>query len=286
DGIMYVTTPLNTVLAIDAATGEGLWQYRRQLPFDISLMHPTNRGVALYGDKVYMATSDAHVVALDARTGAEVWATPVEDYRTGYYMTMAPLAAKGRIMVGVSGGERGIRGFVTALDADTGEEVWKTYTIPAPGEPGSETWSGDAWRTGGAPVWVTGTYDAELGISYWGTGNAGPWIGEARPGDNLYATSVIGLDVDTGELKGYHQYHWNDSWDWEGVSPPILMQVALEDRTFPALVHAGRNGYLWLLERGEDAIRYVDATPFVYQNVFRSLAPETGRPEYNPDSKP
>lgn len=286
DGIMYVTTPLNLVYAVNAATGDLLWEYRRQLPFDISLIHPTNRGVALYGDKVYMATSDAVLVALDARTGAVVWEKPVADYRTGYYMTMAPLVAKGKIMVGVSGGERGIRGFVTALDADTGEEVWKAYTIPGPGEPGNETWPGDSWQTGGAPVWVTGTYDPALNISYWGTGNAGPWIGEARPGDNLYATSVVGFDVDTGELKGYHQYHWNDSFDWDEVSPPILMDVERDGRTFPALVHAGRNGYLWLLERGADAIKYVDAVPFVYQNVFASLDPVTGRPTYNEAAKP
>jgi alcohol dehydrogenase (cytochrome c) len=286
DGIMYITTPLNIVYAVNAATGDVLWQYRRQLPPDLSLIHPTNRGVALYGDKVYMATSDATVVALDARTGALAWEKAVENYRSGYYMTMAPLPANGKIMVGVSGGERGIRGFVTALDAETGAEVWKTYTIPAPGEPGSETWTGDAWRTGGAPVWVTGTYDADLNISYWGTGNAGPWVGDARPGDNLYATSVIGLDVDTGQLKGYHQYHWNDSWDWDEVSPPLLIDVNRNGRTIPALVHAGRNGYLWLLERSADAITYVDAKPFVYQNVFTSLDPVTGRPEYNEDAKP
>lgn len=286
DGIMYVTTPLNLVYAINAATGDVLWQYRRQLPFDLSLIHPTNRGLALYGDKVYMATLDSMLVALDARTGELVWEKPVADYKTGYYMTMAPLAANGKIMVGVSGGERGIRGFVTALDADTGDEVWKTYTIPAPGEPNSESWPGDSWQTGGAPVWVTGTYDPELNISYWGTGNAGPWVGDARPGDNLYANSVIGLDVDTGELKGYHQYHWNDSWDWDEVSPPILMDVTRDGRTFPGLVHAGRNGYLWVLERGADRISFVDAKPYVYQNVFASLDPETGRPTYNEEAKP
>lgn len=286
DGVMYITTPLNLVYAVNAATGDVIWSHRRQLPFDLSLMHPTNRGIALYGDKVYMATLDAMLVALDARTGDVVWEKPVADYRTGYYMTMAPLAANGRIMVGVSGGERGIRGFVAALDAETGDEVWKTYTIPSPGEPNSESWPGDSWQTGGAPVWVTGTYDPELNISYWGTGNAGPWVGDARPGDNLYANSVIALDVDTGALKGYHQYHWNDSWDWDEVSPPILMDVTRDGRTFPGLVHAGRNGYLWVLERGADGIKYVDAKPYVYQNVFASLDPVTGRPTYNEDAKP
>src|SRR5690606_26502259 len=226
------------------------------------------------------------VVALDARTGAEVWATPVEDYRTGYYMTMAPLAAKGRSMGGVAGGERGIRGFAAALDAETGEELWKSYTIPARGQFGNDTGAVESWATGGAPVWVTGTYDPELNLSYWGTGNGGPWIGDYRPGDNLYSTSVIALDVDTGELKAYHQYHWNDSWDWDEVSPPLLFDVTREGRTFPALVHPGRNGYLWLLERKADAIDFVDAEPYVYQNVFTSLDPETGRPEYDMEHKP
>lgn len=286
DGIMYITTPLNIVYAVNAATGDVIWQYRRQLPFDLSLLHPTNRGVALYGDKVYMATSDAVLVALNAKTGAVVWEKAVEDYRTGYYMTMAPLAVKGKIMVGVSGGERGIRGFVAALDANTGEQVWKTYTIPSPGEPGSDSWPGDSWKTGGAPVWVTGNYDPALNLTYWGTGNAGPWIGDARPGDNLYANSVVAFDADTGALKGYHQYHWNDSWDWDEVSPPMLIDVRRNGRTIPGLVHAGRNGYLWTLERKADSIGFIDAKPFVYQNVFTSLDPVTGRPEYDIDAKP
>jgi alcohol dehydrogenase (cytochrome c) len=286
DGVMFVTTPFNQVLALDAATGDLLWRYRHQMPPDIRMGHPTNRGVALYGDKVYMATSDARVVALDARTGATVWNKAVEDYNGGYYMTLAPLAARGRIMVGVSGGERGIRGFVVALDADTGEQVWKTYTVPAPGEPGSDTWPGDSWRTGGAPVWITGSFDPALGLTYWGTGNPGPWTGDARPGDNLYTNSVIALDVATGELKAYHQYHWNDSWDWDEVSAPLLVDLPRGGRMVPGLVHAGRNGYLWLLERRADGISFIDAKPYVKQNVFTSIDPVTGRPEYDMERKP
>ena len=201
DGVMFVTTPFNQVLAIDAKTGDLLWRYRHQMPADIRMGHPTNRGVALYGDNVYTATSDARVVALDAKTGKVVWNKAVENYNNGYYMTIAPLAARGRIMVGVSGGERGIRGFVVALDANTGEQVWKTYTVPAPGEPGNDTWPGESWRTGGAPVWVTGSFDPKLGLTYWGTGNPGPWTGDSRPGDNLYTNSVVALDVETGALK-------------------------------------------------------------------------------------
>ncbi|MGD8324687.1 MAG: PQQ-dependent dehydrogenase, methanol/ethanol family [Gammaproteobacteria bacterium] len=286
DGLMFVTTPMNQVHAIEAASGDVVWTYRRQMPFDLRLMHPTNRGVALYGDKVFMATSDAKLVALAADTGTVIWETAVEDYNGGYYITMAPLAAHGRIMVGVSGGELGIRGFVAAFDAETGEQIWKTYTIPGPGEFGNDSWPGDSWQTGGAPVWVTGTFDPELNLTYWGTGNPGPWIGEARPGDSLYANSVIALDVDTGELKGYHQYHWNGSWDWDEVSAPLLIDVQRDGRRIPGLVHAGRNGYLWLLERRPDSIRYIDARPYVYQNVFTHLDPVTGRPAYDMARKP
>jgi alcohol dehydrogenase (cytochrome c) len=286
NGIMYITTPLNHVLAIDAASGDGLWEYSRQMPFDISLIHPTNRGVALYGDKLYMATSDASVVALDAMTGKLVWEKAVANYRNGYYMTLAPLVADGKIMVGVSGGERGIRGFITALDAESGDELWKTYTIPGPGEMGHDTWTEDAWQTGGGSVWVTGNYDPEMNLTFWGIGNAGPWAGEARPGDNLFANSVIALDLDSGELKGYHQYHWNGSWDWDEVSTPLLMDVKRDGRTFKGLVHPGRNGFLWVLERTQDSINFVDAEPFVYQNVFTALDLETGRPTYDESHKP
>lgn len=286
DGLMFVTTPMNRLLAIDARTGDVLWAYQRQMPFDIQLGHPTNRGAALYADKVYMATSDVQVIAFDAATGEIAWEHAVEDYHNGYYMTLAPLAVRGKILVGVSGGERGIRGFVAALDAETGEEAWKTYTVPGPGEAGNDTWPGESWRTGGAPVWVTGTYDPALNLTYWGTGNPGPWIGDARPGDNLYANSVVALDPDTGELKGYHQYHWNGSWDWDEVDAPILVDLGRSGRTIPALVHPGRDGYLWLLERRADRIGFIDAFPFVYQNVFTRLDPETGRPDYDMDRKP
>jgi len=257
DGTMFITTPFNQVLAYDAASGELLWRYQRRMPPDIRMGHPTNRGVALLGDKLYMATSDAKVVALDARTGHVVWDKAVEDYNGGYYMTMAPLAARGKIMVGVSGGERGIRGFVVALDAETGSEVWKTYTIPGPGEPGHESWPGDSWKTGGGPVWVTGSFDPALGLTYWGTGNPGPWTGDRRPGDNLYTSSVLALDVETGKLRGYHQYHWNDSWDWDEVSAPLLIDVQRDGRTVHGLVHPARDGYLWFLERAESGISFV-----------------------------
>ena len=286
DGRMFVTTPEDRVIAIDARTGEQLWIYNREFPEDMAHPHRTNRGVGLYGDKVYHTTHDAFVVALDAVSGELVWETAVADYRTGYYMTIAPLVASGKVMVGASGGERGIRGFVAAFDPETGEEVWRTHTIPEPGEPGSETWPGDTWRTGGASIWITGSYDPERNLTYWGTGNPGPWIGDQRPGDNLYTNSVVALDADTGEIKGYHQYHHNGSWDWDEVSAPLLIDVPRDGRTIPTLVHPARNGYLWMLERTADAINFVEAQPYVYQNVFTSIDPVTGRPEYDEERKP
>ncbi len=286
DGIMFITTPGAQVIALDARTGEQIWRYRRQLPFDLQQSHPTNRGVALYEDRVYVATVDAFVVALDARTGEIVWETAVEDYQRGYYMTIAPLIVAGNVMVGVSGGERGIRGFVTALNAFTGEQVWKTYTIPAPGEFGNDTWPGDSWQTGGAPVWLTGTFDPETNLSFWGTGNPGPWIGDQREGDNLYTNSVLGLDVTTGALEGYHQYHWNGSWDWDEVTAPMLLDLERDGDRVTTLVHVGRNGYIWILEPGPDGIEFVDAWPYVYQDVFTSIDPQTGRPTYDPDKTP
>ena len=287
DGAMFVTTPHNHLLALDAASGEQRWRYQRDLPEDLSQMHPTNRGVALYGKLVFMATADCYLVALDATTGDVVWEAEVEDYGRGYYMTLAPLVAEGKVMVGVSGGEFGIRGFVAAFDAMSGEPAWKAYTIPSPGEPGSESWPGDSWKTGGVPVWITGSYDPATKLSYWGTGNGGPWTGDVRAGDNLYATSVIALDVATGEMRGHHQYHWNDSWDWDEVSAPLLIDFERAGRTIAGLVHPGRNGYLWFLERRSDgAIAYVDAKAYVEQDVFTALDPQTGRPSYDETKKP
>ena len=287
DGAMFVTTPHNHLLALDAGSGELLWRYERDLPEDLWQMHPTNRGVGLYGKLVFMATADCYLVALDAASGEVVWEAEVEDYATGYYMTLAPLVASGKVMVGVSGGEFGIRGFVAAFDANTGEPAWKAYTIPAPGEPGSDSWPGDSWKTGGVPVWITGSYDPATGISYWGTGNGGPWTGDTRDGDNLYATSVLALDAATGRLRGHHQYHWNDSWDWDEVSAPLLIDFQRAGQTIAGLVHPGRNGYLWFLRREDTgAIGFVDAKPYVKQDVFTSVDSDTGRPAYDETKKP
>jgi len=286
DGVMFITTPQAQVVALNAKTGEVLWRYKKQLPEELLQLHPTNRGVGLYEDKVYVATVDAHLVALEAATGKVVWEKAVDDYKKGFYVTLAPLIAKGKVIVGTSGGELGVRAFVAAFDARTGGEVWRTYTIPAPGEPGHDTWSGDAWKTGGGSVWITGHYDPQLDVTYWGTGNAAPWPGDMHPGDNLYTSSVLALDADTGKIRGHHQYHWNDSWDWDEVSTPLLIDAQRGGRTIKALVHPARNGYLWLLERRADGIGFVDAKPFVKQEVFTAIDPKSGRPSYDLEKKP
>jgi len=287
NGVMFVATPGNQVLAIDAKQGELLWRFKRPIPEDILLLHPTSRGVGLLGDKVYFAAADAVLVALDAKTGKELWNTKVEDYTHGYYMSLAPLVADGKVMVGCSGGELGVRGFVAAFDAETGKEVWRTYTVPAPGEPGSETWpKGDQWKTGGGSVWITGAYDPATNLAFWGTGNGGPWMGDQRPGDNYFTSSTIALDVTTGQIKGFHQYHPNDSWDWDEVNPPVLVDYQRDGRTIKGLVYVARDGYLWQLERTADKINFVAGEPFVKQNVFKSLDPKTGRPDVDPARQP
>jgi len=287
NGVMFVATPGNQVLAIEAKTGVLLWRYKRPLPEDVILLHATSRGVALYGDKVYFAAGEAVLVALDAATGKEVWTAQVGDNKQGYYCSVAPLVAGGKVIVGASGGEVGVRGFVAAFDAETGKPAWKTYTVPAPGEPGSETWpKGDQWKTGGGSVWVTGNYDPETNLTFWGTGNGGPWMGDQRPGDNLYTSSTVAFDVATGEIKGHFQYHPNDSWDWDEVSPPILVDFQRNGRTVKGLINVARNGYLWFLERTSGPIKFVQGMPFVKQNVFKSLDPKTGRPEVDPARQP
>src|SRR5262245_21702636 len=288
DGVMFVATPGNQLLAIEAKTGNILWRYKRALPEDVIHLHPTNRGVALYGDNVYFASADCMLVALDARTGKEVWTAKVEDYKKAYYMSLAPLIVNGKVILGASAGELGVRGFVAAIDAATGEELWKTYTVPAPGDPGSETWpeGGDHYKRGGGSIWITGTYDPETNLTYCGTGNAAPWFGDQRPGDNLYTTSVVAFDATTGQIKGHFQYHPNDSWDWDEVSPPIVVDYQRGGGTVKGLINVSRSGYIWHLERTAGKINFVAGQPYVRNNVFKSLDPKTGRPEIDEERKP
>jgi len=288
NGVMFLSAPGNQVIALDAQTGTTLWRYRRELPPGAIVMHPVSRGVALYADRVFFASNAAVLVALDAKTGTELWTTTVEDNKKGYYFSGAPLIANGKVIVGVSGGEWGIRGFVAAFDVEDGKEAWRTFTIPAPGETGSETWpKGDQWKTGGGPTWVAGNYDPATNLLYWGVGNGGPWMGELRPGDNLYTSSTIVMDASSGRIIGHFQYNPNESFDWDEVSPPLLVDFKRNGRTVTGLVDVARDGYMFFLERtSKGPITFVDAMPYVLQTVFKSIDPKTGRVEYDPEHKP
>ena len=283
NGVMFVATPAGQVIALNAKTGDEYWRYKRELLFQL---HPTNRGVGLWQDKLYLATTDDHLVALDAKTGKVVWDTKVQDYKKGQYLTLMPLIVDGKVIVGGSGGEFGVRGYVVAYDANTGKELWRTFTIPGAGEPGSETWKGDDWKTGGGSAWMTGNYDPDTKTVYWGTGNAAPWPGDTHPGDNLYTTSVLALDPDSGKMKTYFQYHQNDSWDWDEVDAPMLIDLERDGRTIKSLIHPGRNAIFWVLERKPDSIKYVAGWPFVHTDVWKGIEPESGKPIVDPAHKP
>ncbi|MBV8525567.1 MAG: methanol/ethanol family PQQ-dependent dehydrogenase [Acetobacteraceae bacterium] len=286
NGVMFITTPQAQVIALDAKSGELIWRYKHPLPEELFQLHPTNRGVAFWQDRLFLATTDCMLIALDAKTGKELWVKKVQDFRKGQYMTLEPLVVDGKVMVGGSGGEFGIRGYVAAFDANDGKELWRTFTIPAPGEPGSDTWQGDDWKNGGGSVWLTGNYDPKRKIAYWGVGNAAPWPGDAHPGDNLYTSSVIALDPDTGKIVGYHQYHYNDSWDWDEVDPPLLVQLQHNGRSINSLVHPGRDGILWVLEQKDNGIEFVSGQPYVLHTIITSIDEKTGRPTYDPKRKP
>lgn len=284
-GVMFVSTSFNQVLALDAKTGVTLWRYRSALPAN-PRGKPVSRGVALFGDKVFMPLGEAALVALDAKTGKEVWKTTIGDNTKGEYLTAPPLVADGKLVSGIAGGDGANRGFVAAYDPESGRQLWKTYMTPAPGEPGHDTWRGDDWRIGGGATWVTGNYDPETNLVYWGVGNGFPWVGRARPGDNLYTASTVAIDVATGAIKGHFQYTPNESWDWDEVSPPILVDYQRGGRTVKGLINFARNGYLYFLERKPDAIAFVEGMPYVKQNVFKRLDPKTGRPDIDEARKP
>src|SRR5699024_9007559 len=242
-----------------------------------------NRGVSLYGDKVYFATLDNHLLAFNAESGDIAWDTVVDDYLTGATMTLAPLIVRGTVMVGIAGGEYGVRGYVVAYDSEDGERIWKTYTIPGPGEPGHDTWPGDTWQTGGASIWVTGSYDPELDLTYWGTGNGGPWLGTLRPGDNLYVGSVLAISPDDGEIQAAFQYMPNETWDYDEVAEHMLIDVDRDGENVKSAAHFGRNGFLYLLDRTDLSLLY--AEPYV--NVtWADGYDDDDRPIVNPDAIP
>jgi len=285
DGIMYLTRPPNDVVALDAETGRRLWTYQHKVPDRVFVCcGQVNKGVAILGDRLFMGTVDAKVVALDAKSGRLLWKTEMATYTEGYGVTVAPLAVKDKVIVGIAGGEYGIRGFIDAYYAATGERAWRTYTIPGPGEPNFGTWDGDSWKTGGAPAWVTGAYDPELNLTYWGTGNPGPdWNGERRGGDNLYSDSMLALDVDTGKLKWHFQYTPHDVHDWDAVQVPVLVDSMFRGRQRKLLLHPNRNGFFYVLDRQSG--EYLLGKPYVKQTWAKELD-EKGRPVRLPNTFP
>ena len=282
DGIMYVTQRPNDVVALDAKTGRAFWIFRHAAPDDhAACCGANNRGLAILGDTLYLATLDTRLIAIDAKSGKARWNVRVAEYKdTGYSMTLAPLIVKDKVLVGVGGGELGIRGFLAAYDAATGREVWRHYTIPAPGEPGSETWRGDAWKTGGGSIWLTGSYDPTLNLTYWGTGNPSPdWYPAQRLGDNLYTDSVIAVNPDTGELKWHFQFTPHDAYDYDSVQIPVLVDRDWNGRPARLMLWANRNGFFYVLDRATGA--FLSGTPFVKVNWASGLD-EKGRPIRTP----
>jgi alcohol dehydrogenase (cytochrome c) len=281
DGVMYLTQRPNDVVALDAKTGRIFWISRYVGATDIRVCcGAENRGLAIRGQTLFMGTLDAHLVAIDARSGRPVWKTKVADHALGYSITLAPLVVKDKVLVGVGGGEYGIRGFVAAFDAASGREVWRFHTIPAPGEPGAETWSGDAWTTGGGSVWLTGTYDPALDLTYWGTGNPGPDYNPAqRPGDNLYTDSVVALDADTGALAWHFQFTPNDAYDYDAAQMPVLVDRPWRGAPARLMLFANRNGFFYVLDRATG--RFLSGTPMIAVNWASGLDPN-GRPIQTP----
>lgn len=257
---MYITTPKDGLLAFQASTGKLLWQYQHdlsQVGLKTICCDVVNRGVALYGDKVYMATLDNYVVALNAVTGKVAWKKQLIAADIGYAMTLAPLIVKGKVIVGESGGEYGARGFIEALDAETGKEAWKTYSIPAPNEPGGNTWPKGAYKTGGGGAWLTGSYDPATDTLFWGIGNPGPWLATLRPGDNLYTDSVVAMNPATGKIKWHFQYTPHDTWDYDGTNETVLTDVTYQGKSHKALVSASRNGWFYAIDRTNGKLIYM-----------------------------
>ena len=277
DGVMYVTERPNSVMAVDASTGRVFWKFRHTPSENARVCcGANNRGVAVLDDRVFMGTLDARLIALDRINGQPLWNAEVADVNLAYSVTMAPLVVKDKIIVGVGGGEYGIRGYVAAFDAETGEQAWKTYTIPGPGEPGHDSWEGDDWEHGGASVWITGSFDPELNLTYWGVGNPGPdWNAGQRPGDNLFSDSVIALDADTGELEWYFQFTPNDGYDYDSVQVPVLADMVWRGEPKKVMMWANRNGYFYVLDRVTGL--FLEGKPFVTVNWSSGLD-ENGRP--------
>jgi alcohol dehydrogenase (cytochrome c) len=281
DGILYATAQDDRAFALDARTGRPIWLYQHQLPGDIRpCCGRVNRGLAILGDKVFLGTLDAHVIALDTKTGSVIWDVVAADYRLGYSFTVAPLAVKNLVVIGVSGGEYGVRGFIDAYDAATGARKWRLNTVPGPGEPGHETWEGDSWKVGGAPAWNTGTYDAVTNQIFWPTGNPAPSNrGAGRAGDNLYSNSLLALDANTGKMNWFFQFTKHDEHDWDATQVPVMIDAGGKH----LIAQANRNGFFYVLDRATGKL--ISASPYG-KTTWSDTKDAEGRPVANKEASP
>ena len=286
NGVMYVTNARHTV-AIDVATGRQIWRHTLDWPPEtprVVCCGVSNKGPAIFNGKVFRTTLDAHVIALDMKSGQEAWKQKVAEWKEGFSMTMAPQVANGVLITGISGAEFGIRGFLDGWDPETGNRLWRRYTIPAPGEKGYETWPpGDAYLRGGGSTWITGSYDPDLDLIYWGTGNAGPWNPETRPGDNLYTASLLAMRPKTGEVVWYYQFTPNDMYDWDANWELILGDINIDGVKRKVVMQLNRNGFLYVLDRTNGKL--LSAKPFAKVNWATHVDMTTGRPVESDVSK-
>jgi len=294
---MYVSTSTGPkyVFALDAKTGKTKWKYEAELPndyFATVCCGLDSRGVAYANGKIFVGRLDAKLAALDANTGKELWVSTVADYAKGHAITSPPVVYKNLVVTGMAGGEYGVRGFVQAFNQDTGESVWKTYTIPGPGEPGNDTWKGDSWKTGAGSTWGAGSYDAKLNLVYYGTSNGGPWGGQTRGNDssdigqytNLWTSSQLAFDADTGKIVWGYQMTPSDVWDFDGINEGVLADLDIGGSKQPVLMKADRNGFFYVINRKSGKL--LSAEPFVYVNWAKGVDMNTGMPIEDPAKRP
>ncbi len=285
DGTLYVTGLLNHAWAIDGRTGALIWHYQRKLPAETRVCcGMVNRGFAVFGDRLFMTTLDAHVMAIDRKTGTPIWDVPMIDYELGYSATAAPLVVKDKLIVGMAGGDLATRGFLDAYSLETGKRLWRFNTVPAPGEPGGDTWPAGHFERGGGATWITGSYDPDLNLLYWGVGNPNPdFYGGNRRGDNLYTASVVALDPDTGRLRWHFQYTPHDEHDWDSNQIQVLADLMISGRVRKTLITANRNGFFYVLDRTNGA--FIQAKPYVTTTWAKEVDAK-GRPIELPNQRP
>jgi len=277
-GVLYVTTNSAT-MAVDAKTGQQLWKTKVEYPDEVPRIvccGIINRGLALYDGKIFRTTLDANVIALDQKTGKELWRSHVIDFKDGYSQTVAPLVADGVVITGISGAEYGIRGFIDGWDPNDGKHLWRTYTVAGPDDPNGKTWPGDTWQHGGGSTWITGSFDPDLHTVYWGTGNADPWNPTMHPGDNLYTCSVLALDPKTGQMKWHFQFTPNDPYDYDSVAEMVLADLTIGGKPTKVLMDTNRNGFFYVLDRTDGKL--IAANQYITKQTWAKGIDESGRP--------